>query len=160
MSSSQQISSFDGGYDEISKQIHEGFKGRIVFTNGCFDLLHPGHLDTLSQANELAGPKGKVVVGINSDESIRRLKGPGRPIMDAAARGRLLMSIRYVDHVVVFDEDTPAKLIEALRPNAIVKGGDYTPDKVVGKDVAPVFIAEMRSGWSTSKIVEKIRSGR
>jgi len=88
------------------------------------------------------------------------LKGNSRPVFDEMTRGRMLMSLRQVDHVVVFDEDTPWLLIDALRPHVIVKGGDYDKESVVGKEVALVSIAELRSGWSTSKIIEKIRSAK
>jgi D-beta-D-heptose 7-phosphate kinase/D-beta-D-heptose 1-phosphate adenosyltransferase len=160
MTSSRQISSFDGDYADIVEHIRKDKSQCIVFTNGCFDILHPGHLDTLDHARSLAGLKGKVVVGINSDKSVKKLKGNSRPVFDEMTRGRMLMSLRQVDHVVVFDEDTPWLLIDALRPHVIVKGGDYDKESVVGKEVALVSIAELRSGWSTSKIIEKIRSAK
>ena len=153
-------------YNEVAQNIRaEGFKryvagfDRLVFTNGCFDLLHAGHLSTLRHAFELAGSTGAVVVGLNTDDSVRRLKGPARPIIDENSRGQLLVSLKYVDFVVTFDEDTPLRLIEALRPNAIVKGGDYHDvTTVVGHDLAEVVITPYMGAVSTSEIIAKIRS--
>lgn len=129
----------------------------IVFTNGCFDLLHPGHLQVFSRCRELAGQSGAVVVGLNSDESCARLKGPGRPIMDEDARATMVVHLKYVDHVITFEEDTPIKLIEALSPDVIVKGGDYDMLNVVGRNIAPVDLAKFIDNWSTSKIIKKIK---
>ena len=102
---------------------------RTVFTNGVFDLVHPGHLTYLAQA---AGLGQRLIVGVNSDESVRRLKGSSRPVMPLAARMQLLASLFFVDGVIAFEEDTPLNLIEALRPDVLVKGGDYTEDTIVG----------------------------
>lgn len=151
-------------YAEAARTIREhgeqaivGGYQRIVFTNGCFDLMHPGHLATLHHARDLAGPFGAVVVGINDDESCKRLKGDNRPILDQDARAYMLVSLRYVDHVMTFSEDTPLQLIEALRPDYVVKGGDYDPLNVVGKHVAKISIAPLDDRYSTTKIVRKIR---
>lgn len=143
--------------EEGEKRIVGGYQ-RIVFTNGCFDILHPGHLQTIRHARELAGPFGAVVVGINDDQSCKRLKGDSRPFMDQNARGSLLISLRDVDHVITFEEDTPLKLIEALRPDVIVKGGDYDPLNVIGKHVSEVAIATFDGNWSTSDIVRRIKA--
>jgi D-beta-D-heptose 7-phosphate kinase/D-beta-D-heptose 1-phosphate adenosyltransferase len=153
-------SSYDENSREIRKighQIFEGGYDRIVFTNGCFDILHVGHLGVLSHARALAGTRGAVVVGINDDASVERLKGSGHPIIDENSRATLLINLRLVDHVVSFSEDTPAELISCLKPHVIVKGGDYKAEDVVGKELAYVSIAPFSEGWSTSKIVEKIR---
>ena len=106
---------------------------RLVFTNGCFDVLHPGHVDLLARARA----EGDIlVVGLNSDASIRRLgKGPDRPINSEAERAFMLAHLAAVDYVVLFDEDTPFELIQALRPEVLIKGGDWTPDKIVGADI-------------------------
>lgn len=143
--------------DEGERRVPGGYQ-RIVFTNGCFDIVHPGHLATLRHARELAGPFGAVVVGINDDESCRRLKGDSRPILDQNARGLILIHMKDVDHVVTFGEDTPIELIEALRPDFVVKGGDYDALNVVGKHVSQVSIAPLTEGYSTSEIVRKIKN--
>lgn len=133
-----------------------GKDGRVVFANGCFDILHPGHLDIIKKAREVAGPRGTVVVALNSDESVRRLKGSNRPILPEAARLEMVANIVGVDYAVSFDEDTPRQLIDALRPKVIVKGGEYEASKVVGADVAIVVTVPMREGFSTSDIVRKL----
>lgn len=134
-------------------------RGRVVFTNGVFDLLHPGHVDVL----RLARAEGDVlVVGVNSDASVRRLgKGPERPIRPEADRAYVLAGLESVDAVCVFDEDTPLALVTALRPDIIVKGGDYRPDTVVGADVVTaaggrVVIIPLVPGQSTTGIVRKL----
>lgn len=152
-------------YAELSRSVREYGKAkfpgdgysRIVFTNGCFDLLHLGHLQVLQHARNLAGPKGAVVVGLNSDQSVRSLKGEGRPIQDENTRGLLLVSLRMVDHVISFDEATPLELIESLRPDVIVKGGDYDPLNVVGRHLALVSIAPFDGQHSTSSIIKRIK---
>lgn len=131
----------------------------VVFTNGVFDLLHPGHLETL----RLAAAEGDVVVvGVNTDESVRRLKGPGRPILPLNHRMRLLAAFDPVDAVIPFDEDTPAALIEAVNPHVLMKGGDYVPQEIVGYDfvtrnggrVATIPLVE---GRSTSQIIKEMK---
>lgn len=148
-------------YDDIARIINSnahakgGVEWRVVFTNGCFDILHPGHLDVIRRCRELAGPRGTVVVAVNSDESVRRLKGPARPIFSEDARCELVSSLAGVDYAVTFDEDTPRELLEALRPKVIVKGGDYEASKVVGADLAVVVIVPTREGYSTTGVVGK-----
>jgi rfaE bifunctional protein nucleotidyltransferase chain/domain len=134
--------------------------GRLVFTNGVFDLLHPGHVDVLLGARRLGDA---LLVGVNSDASVKRLKGPARPVRAEAERAYVLAAIGMVDAVVVFEQDTPLELIRALRPDVLVKGGDYTPDTVVGaSDVAAwggrVEIVPLTPGQSTTSIIEQLRS--
>lgn len=128
---------------------------RIGFTNGCFDLLHPGHLSLLKQARAACD---YLIVGLNSDASVRRLKGPDRPAQDQAARAAILASLSLVDQVVIFDGDTPASLIEAIRPDVLVKGADYRRENVVGGDFVEsyggrVVLAEISQGFSTTSII-------
>ena len=134
---------------------------RLVFTNGCFDLLHRGHVAYLNAAAALGD---RLLVGLNSDASVRRLKGAGRPVLPAGDRAYLLASLRAVDAVVVFGEDTPAGLIEGLMPDVLVKGGDYTPDQVVGRETVEAAGGEVRllplePGRSTTGLLERIREG-
>jgi rfaE bifunctional protein nucleotidyltransferase chain/domain len=121
----------------------------LIFTNGCFDILHRGHVELLKYCAQL----GTVIVGLNSDESVRRLKGPRRPINSQEDRKFLLDSLIYVDEVVIFDETTPRLLIESIKPDIIVKGGDYQPEDVVGNDLAQVLIFPLIEGKSTSLIL-------
>jgi rfaE bifunctional protein nucleotidyltransferase chain/domain len=130
-----------------------------VFTNGCFDLLHRGHAAYLAAASRLGD---RLVVGLNSDDSVRRLKGEGRPVLPAEDRAWLLASFRMVDAVTVFEEDTPRALIVALLPNVLVKGADYTKDEVVGREVVEreggrVELVPLVAGRSTTRILERIR---
>jgi D-beta-D-heptose 7-phosphate kinase/D-beta-D-heptose 1-phosphate adenosyltransferase len=131
----------------------------IGFTNGCFDLLHPGHLSLLRQAKAACD---RLVVGLNSDESVRRLKGPERPVQHEAARAQVLASLELVDLVVIFEEDTPLALIETLRPDLLVKGADYALDQVVGGDIVQgyggrVLLASLTPGFSTTRTIERLR---
>jgi D-beta-D-heptose 7-phosphate kinase/D-beta-D-heptose 1-phosphate adenosyltransferase len=142
----------------VLKSILAGLKDRgkrVVFTNGCFDLLHPGHLDLLRQAKA----QGDVlVVAINSDDSVRRLKGPGRPVFDQEERAMLLAGLEFVDFVTVFDEETPYRIISLLRPHVLVKGGDYELEEVVGRDlVDQVVLVPLKEGYSTSVLIDRIR---
>jgi D-beta-D-heptose 7-phosphate kinase/D-beta-D-heptose 1-phosphate adenosyltransferase len=130
----------------------------IGFTNGCFDLVHPGHISLLEQAKS---ESDRLIVGLNSDASVTRLKGEGRPVQDAAARGRVLASVAAVDAVVVFDEDTPVELIGQIRPDVLVKGADYEIDTVVGSDIVQeyggrVVLAELIDGFSTTATIERL----
>jgi D-beta-D-heptose 7-phosphate kinase/D-beta-D-heptose 1-phosphate adenosyltransferase len=134
--------------------------GRVVFTNGVFDLLHPGHVDVLMGARAQGSA---LVVAINSDDSVRRLKGPTRPVRNAAERAYVLAALEMVDAVVVFDEDTPLEAVRAIEPDVIVKGGDYSPDTVVGADDVrarggDVVIIPLTPGQSTTAIIEKLRA--
>ncbi|MBS1767950.1 MAG: D-glycero-beta-D-manno-heptose 1-phosphate adenylyltransferase [Acidobacteria bacterium] len=136
--------------------------GRLGFTNGCFDLLHPGHVAYLEEVRELCD---FLVVGLNSDASVARLKGPSRPVQDEAARAAILLGLRSVDAVVRFAEDTPQLLIQDLQPDLLAKGGDYTPSTVVGRDIVEarggrLVLLPFLEGNSTSRIVTRIKSGR
>lgn len=130
---------------------------RVVLTNGCFDLLHLGHVTYLEEARGLGD---LLVVGVNTDESVRRIKGPGRPIVPLEQRMAVLAALEAVDYVVPFGEDTPYELIKALRPHVLVKGGDWRPEEVVGRDlVEEVRIVPYREGFSTTGLIEKIKKG-
>jgi rfaE bifunctional protein nucleotidyltransferase chain/domain len=134
----------------------------LCFTNGCFDLLHPGHVQYLEDVKALGD---FLVVGLNSDASVARLKGPSRPLQDECARARILLGLRSVDAVVLFQEDTPLELIRALQPDVLAKGGDYTTDTVVGREDVEarggrLVIVPFLPGYSSSTIVDRIRTGR
>ena len=126
---------------------------RVVFTNGCFDVLHKGHLTLLKEARSLGD---KLIVGVNSDGSVKRLKGSDRPINDVATRVAQLEVLPWIDEVHTFTEDTPYELIKKLKPDLIVKGGDYTVEEIVGHDLAPVHIVPTVKGFSTTATLEKI----
>ena len=127
----------------------------VVFTNGVFDLIHPGHVRVLEKARSLGD---LLVLGLNTDESVRRLKGPERPILTLNERAEVLSAIQFVDLIVPFEEDTPYELINHLRPHILVKGGDYKPEEVVGRDlVDKVIIVPLKEGISTSEIIKRIK---
>lgn len=136
--------------------------GKVVFTNGCFDLFHLGHLRTLEYCRELAGPDGKVIVGLNSDYSISLIKGDNRPIISQGQRWEILNAIQYVDCAMYFDQETPYRLICACEPDIIVKGPDYAGKEaeVVGADLAEVKIVpeDYCPNISTSQIIDKIKA--
>lgn len=133
---------------------------KIVFTNGCFDILHKGHIKLLEKCKELS-EGGKVIVGLNSDDSIKRLKGDSRPINDQETRKIILESIKFVDEVVIFEEDSPEKLISKIQPDILVKGGDYSIDKIVGKQHAKnIVIFPYIDGISTTKTIQNISNRR
>ena len=132
---------------------------RIVFTNGCFDILHYGHIHYLSQARDLGD---QLIIGLNSGDSVRRLKGPGRPINDELTRQHLIAAMTMVDAVVVFDQDTPYDLIRLIEPDVLVKGGDWTPEAIVGSDIVLEKGGQVKSlpyveGYSTTRIEQKIK---
>ncbi len=134
----------------------EGLK--VVFTNGCFDILHRGHVEYLADAKACGD---KLILALNSDRSVRELKGDSRPIQNQEDRAAILDALKSIDLVVVFDEDTPADIVKILVPDVLAKGGDYTPDTIVGADTVienggEVKVIPFRSGQSTSSIVEKI----
>lgn len=132
----------------------------IVFTNGCFDILHLGHLDYLCKAKDLGS---KLIVGVNSSNSVKKLKGPSRPVNSTQSRSKLLAGFECIDLIVVFNEDTPLNLIQSLKPNILVKGGDYTFETIVGAEEVKNYGGQVKiipflPGYSTSKIVTKIQS--
>lgn len=131
---------------------------KIVFTNGCFDLLHPGHVDYLRKARKLGDT---LVIGLNSDESIKNIKGSNRPINDVKFRTTMLSAFSFVDYIVVFTDDTPKKLIQEVIPNILVKGGDYNEENIVGADIVKknggiVTTIPFLDGFSSSSIISKI----
>jgi len=131
---------------------------KVVFSNGCFDILHRGHIDYLSKAADLGDI---LIIGLNSDNSVRRIKGTTRPINDEYSRALLLASLSFVDAVCLFDEDTPYKLIKFIQPDILVKGNDYSPEEVVGNDIVSakggqVITIPLVEGFSTSKIEKHI----
>jgi len=132
---------------------------RVVFTNGCFDLLHPGHIESLEKARGLGDV---LIVGLNSDESVRTLKGPGRPVIPAEERAEILASLECVDAVLIFGELTPQRVIAALLPDVLVKGGDWPGNQIVGREEVEaaggkVVRVEVVEGYSTSEILKRIR---
>ena len=134
---------------------------KIVFTNGCFDLLHFGHLHYLADARDLGD---RLVVGLNSAASVRRLKGPTRPINDEHTRTHALAALQFVDAVVIFEDDTPLELIRAVMPDVLVKGGDWQPAQIVGADLVLANGGQVRSlpfvdGYSTTSLEQKILRG-
>jgi D-beta-D-heptose 7-phosphate kinase / D-beta-D-heptose 1-phosphate adenosyltransferase len=135
---------------------------RVGFTNGCFDILHPGHVKVLTAAR---GACDRLIVGLNSDASTKRLKGKGRPVQDERARAEVLAALEAVDLVVIFEEDTPIKLIARIKPSVLVKGGDYTRDQVIGHDIVEayggeVLLVEVLPGFSTTSVVDRARGGK
>ena len=130
---------------------------RIVFTNGCFDIVHLGHIDYLSRAADLADV---LVIGVNTDASVSRIKGENRPLQDELSRSTLLASFQFVEAVVLFDDDTPYELIKAIQPDVLVKGSDYNEADIVGADIVgdkggKIVTIDFLDGYSTSSIIEK-----
>lgn len=134
---------------------------KIVFTNGCFDIVHLGHIEILSKASDLGS---KLIIGLNSDQSVTRIKGPGRPHMDEYSRALILASIEFVDLIIFFSEDTPLNLIQAIKPDILTKGGDYKPSEVVGyefvkKNKGKVVIIKFVEGYSSTSLIKRIKKG-
>ena len=155
--SGQKVKSLDDAAEEAERWRARGV--RVGFTNGCFDLLHPGHVSILGQAR---GACDRLVVGLNSDASVKRLKGETRPVQTEQARAAVLAALKDVDTVVVFDEDTPKETIERLRPDVLVKGADYTVDQVVGAEFVMsyggrVVLADLQAGHSTTSMIGRMR---
>ena len=130
----------------------------IVFTNGCFDILHRGHVEYLAQAADLGD---KLIVGLNTDASVKRLKGESRPVNDEKSRALLLSALQFVDVVVFFDEDTPYELIKQLQPDILVKGNDYKPEEIIGYDIVTakggkVLTIDLVEGFSTTNIIKRL----
>lgn len=126
---------------------------KIIFTNGCFDVLHIGHIRLLEYAKSLTG---RLIVGLNSDSSVKKLKGNSRPINRQSDRKKILESLKFVDEVIIFDEETPLSLIKKIKPDIIVKGGDYKKQDVVGAALAEVIIFKTIDGYSTTKTIQDI----
>lgn len=150
---------------ELAKNIIEVAKqkeNKIVFTNGCFDILHVGHVRYLRESKKLGDI---LIVGMNSDDSVRRLKGDSRPVNCEDDRAEVLCALECVDYVSIFDEDTPFELISTIIPDIITKGGDYNPDQIVGADIVAqnggkVVVINYVEGKSTSKVIEKINQDK
>ena len=135
---------------------------RIGFTNGCFDILHPGHVKVLTAARRACD---RLIVGLNSDASVKRLKGEGRPVQDESARAEVLAALEAVDLVAIFEEDTPIDLITRVRPSVLVKGGDYTREQVVGHEIVEatggeVVLVDILPGHSTTSLVGRARGDK
>jgi rfaE bifunctional protein nucleotidyltransferase chain/domain len=135
-------------------------EGEVVFTNGCFDILHLGHIDYLEKSRKLGT---RLVVGLNTDASVKRLKGPERPLNNEYARARMLAALACTDAIILFDEATPLELITAISPDVLVKGSDYTVDKIVGADFViehggSVKTIDLVQGYSTTGMIEKIKA--
>lgn len=131
---------------------------KIVFTNGCFDIVHKGHIEYLAKAAALGT---KLIVGLNSDASVKRLKGENRPVNDEQARALLLSSLIFIDTVVLFEEDTPYELIKLIQPDILVKGSDYKPEDIVGYDIVKskdgeIITIDLTAGFSTTSILNKL----
>jgi D-glycero-beta-D-manno-heptose 1-phosphate adenylyltransferase len=145
--------------DDILLQIRE--KGlSIVFTNGCFDVLHKGHIRYLAEASDLADI---LIIGLNTDASVKRLKGPNRPVLDQESRAISLSALVFVDYIVMFGEDTPLELLKIIKPNILVKGGDYQVEAIVGYDLVTanggkVITLPLVKGYSTTLIIKKFNS--
>jgi rfaE bifunctional protein nucleotidyltransferase chain/domain len=149
-------------HEELSRLLaYWNFKDqKIVFTNGCFDILHKGHIDYLAKAASLGDV---LVLGLNTDDSVRRIKGDARPIQDEESRAQILAAMQFIDAIVMFDEDTPYELIKTVQPDFLVKGSDYSAEDIVGYDVVmskggQVVTIDFLEGYSTSRIVDKIKN--
>lgn len=145
--------------DDVARFRQDNADKKIVFTNGCFDILHVGHKRYLQQAATLGDI---LVVGVNSDDSVRRLKGPGRPVNSEQDRAEILSALGFIDYVVIFGEETPYELIKKIQPDVLVKGGDYKPEEVVGRDIVEARSGRLElipfvEGKSTTRIIEKMR---
>ncbi|TAE20734.1 MAG: D-glycero-beta-D-manno-heptose 1-phosphate adenylyltransferase [Cytophagales bacterium] len=155
---SSKILSLPQAIDQAARWRAEG--QRLVFTNGCFDIVHLGHIDYLEKARALGD---KLVLGLNTDASVSRIKGPLRPVVNEQARSRMMAAMQFVDLVVLFDEPTPKELIEAIRPDILVKGDDYTVATIVGADFVlanggSVETIPLVQGYSTTSLIERIKN--
>lgn len=147
-------------WDFFSKKRLSEDLGKIVFTNGCFDILHPGHVDYLEKAFSLGDT---LVVGLNSDDSVKRIKGPSRPVNPDQDRARVLAGLACVGFVLIFEQDTPYELIKVVRPHVLVKGGDWAVENIVGRDIVEqsggeVLSLELTPGHSTTEVIFRMRS--
>lgn len=146
-------------FEQVESLFSDSFReqNKLVFTNGCFDVLHRGHIYYLSRAREHGD---LLVLGLNSDKSVSRLKGPGRPVNQQQARAEVLAGLAFVDHIVIFPEDTPLNLIHAVRPHVLIKGGDYKVDEIVGYQEVrswggKVTTIPLLEGYSSSSIIDR-----
>ncbi|MEJ8802519.1 D-glycero-beta-D-manno-heptose 1-phosphate adenylyltransferase [Pontibacter sp. H249] len=158
MSSSDKIYTQQQLQEQLKVWREQGQK--VVFTNGCFDLLHLGHVDYLEKARQLGD---KLVLGLNTDASISRIKGPSRPLQDEMSRARVMASLLFIDAVVLFNDDTPLELIKLVQPDILVKGDDYAVEQIVGHEVVMAKGGEVKTvplvkGYSTTNIVNKIEN--
>lgn len=157
MNTASKIKSREDALADIRSWQADGEK--VVFTNGCFDIVHMGHVDYLEKARNLGD---HLVLGLNTDASVSRLKGPLRPVVSEGARARLMAALSFVDTVILFDEDTPKELIEAVKPDILVKGDDYSVETIVGSDFVlanggAVKTVPLVQGFSTTSLIEKIK---
>ena len=148
--------------DDLKNQVNAWKQAgeEVVFTNGCFDIIHRGHIEVLAQTADLGD---RLIIGLNSDTSIQKLKGKNRPIIEEQCRAILLASLEFVDAVVIFSEDTPLKLISALLPDVLAKGGDYEIETIVGHEIVQnnggeVILVPFVDGFSSTTIIEKIKN--
>lgn len=151
------ICTLEQAINQVEKWQSEGKK--IVFTNGCFDIVHLGHIDYLEKARKLGD---KLVLGLNTDASVNRLKGPTRPVINEYARSRMMAAFEFVDTVILFDEPTPLQVIEQVKPDILVKGDDYTVENIVGSDFVLAKGGEVKTislveGYSTTSLIQKIK---
>ena len=161
MSHLNKINSKIFSLDDLKNQVNAWKKAgeEVVFTNGCFDIIHRGHVEVLAQTADLGD---RLIIGLNSDTSIQKLKGKNRPIIEEQSRAILLASLEFVDAVVIFSEDTPLKLISALLPDVLAKGGDYEIDTIVGHEIVQqnggkVKLVAFVDGFSSTTIIDKIK---
>ena len=157
METSRKILPLDKGINKINRWKKSGYK--VVFTNGCFDILHLGHLDYLEKSRNLGD---RLVIGLNTDSSVRRLKGPNRPIIAELSRARMLAALAFVDLVIAFNEETPLELIKKVKPDILIKGKDYSIENIVGAEFVlgnggEVKTIEILEGYSTTEIINKIK---
>lgn len=157
MESKNKINSWQGLKEQVELWKKTGEK--VVFSNGCFDILHLGHIDYLEKARSLGN---RLVIGLNDDDSVRQLKGAERPVNNEIARARLLAALEFVDGVTIFSEDTPKELIAFLIPDILVKGSDYSIDNIVGADIVlanggEVKTIDLVNGYSTSNLINKLK---
>jgi rfaE bifunctional protein nucleotidyltransferase chain/domain len=162
MSHLNKINSKIFSLDDLKNQVNAWKKAgeEVVFTNGCFDIIHRGHVEVLAQTADLGD---RLIIGLNSDSSIQKLKGEDRPIIDEQARSILLAAISFVDAVILFSEDTPINLISTLLPDVLAKGGDYEIDTIVGHEIVQnnggkVILVPFVDGFSSTTIIEKIKN--
>jgi len=156
MGSSQKINDWEVVADKLKEWRSK--KEKIVFTNGCFDILHLGHIDYLEKARSLGN---RLIIGLNTDRSVTKLKGTGRPLYPQESRARILAALEFVDVVIMFDQETPYDLINHIKPDILVKGNDYLSENIVGADIVKskggkVVTINLVEGYSTSALIEKI----